>query len=1105
MKLNAISLAMSRSWLPHKFLLVMKLTTLLLIVTFLHCSAEGFSQNVNLNETNTPLTKVLQLINQQTGHVFFYDSKDVLNKTISIHVKDVSLTDALKMSLKGTSLTYKIVNNTIVLQLNDEAAVQLKRPAAVPIPVSGKVTDQNNLPLPGVNVRIKGKKGGAVTDTNGNFKIEVEDNNAVLVFSYVGFVTQELPVTTSMSVVLAADQSKLAEVVVVGYGTQKKLNLTGSVEMIGASQLENRPTQDVSNLLTGLVPGLTVVQNSGQPGRDGGTLRIRGIGTLGNNDPLVIVDGVESTYSNMDPNDIESISILKDASASAIYGVRAANGVLLITTKRGKTGRTVINYSNYFGAQNAIRTPKFLGSADYATLYNEALVNDGGTALYSATEIQKFRDGSDPDHYANSDWVNALFSESGFVQNHSLSMNGGSEKTRYNLSFGYLDRDGLIKNTGSDRYSFRINLDQDVSKRFKVGLNLSAIRQQVTDPSMTVDDLTYRAYRQNPTSTIRYSNGNWGGYPYSDNPVAAAAVGGSGLSTNDRVLGTVNAEYELLKGLKIKGVASITDNKNKTHQFNKSYQLFNDTIPTTTIRSGVSEARTENLETNLQAFLDYTHTFGKDHNFKALLGYNQISDSYDEIYATVLDLPSTNTVDQLSGGDKSTLTNDGYADDYRLRSFFGRLNYNYKEKYLLEANFRYDGTSRFPKNNRYAFFPSFSAGWNLTKEEFFPAVSWIDNIKLRGSWGRLGNQEIGNYAYLPSYALGVNYTFGGNLASGIAENSSLANTNITWETTTETNAGVDADFFKGKLSFTGEYYSRNTSDILLSLPQPSVLGGSPPTVNAGSVSNKGYDLIVRHRNQLGKFGYWVNANFAYVKNKITDLAGGDTPGRSVGDPVNNIYGYVAKGLFQSQQEIDTAPSQVSQFGGTSPGDIRYADISGPNGVPDGKIDTYDRKSLGSNFPAVTYGFQLGASYESFDFSVSAQGVGKVQSYLSQQAIQPFYNSGKVLVDHLDTWTPQNPDATFPRLSLNNASRNYNTNSFFVYNASYLRIRNIQVGYSLPKNVLNKLKVQRLRFYFSVDNPFLFTSYKIYDPEAPQTNGNYYPQVTTITGGLNLTF
>lgn len=1086
---------------------------------------------ISISFKNTPIQQVFAAIEAKADVVIMYENTGTLKKAkTTISVKNMKVADILDLLLKEHALKWNIRENIIRVEAKKASQAGLLQPTASSFatasPVSepfvlsikGIILSPDGEPLAGASVRIKGTNSGVSSDAAGRFTIEA-DPGQTLIVSFTGYKEKEITITANMpsqllSVTLERADVTMEELVVIGYGTQKKVNLTGSVETVSEKQIANRAQPDLSNLLTGQVPGLTIVQNSGQPGRDGGTIRIRGIGTLGNNDPLVIVDGVEASYSNIDPNDVESVSVLKDASASAIYGVRAANGVLLITTKRGKTGKPTLSYSNLFGFQKATRLPSYANSADYAFLYNEALVNDGGSRLYTDEEIEKYRNGSDPDNYPNSDWVGSLFSESGFQQNHHLGINGGSRDSRYNISLGYLDRGGLVANTSNQRYALRVNFDQDISRRFKVKVNLAASRQSITDPSMNLGDLVHRAYRESPTVAIKFSNGNWGGYPYDHNSTAIARDGGYQKTVNNIFTGSLNAEYELVKGLKLRGIAAATNNNYKYHGFTKNLQLYDFDVVTTSVRSYVGDARSETLDINLQAFLDYQRSFHDIHNVTALLGYNQISTTYDDLTGGIYDLPN-NSLDQLNAGNKATVLNSGYASDYRLRSYFGRFGYNYKERYLLEANFRYDGTSRFPENNRFGFFPSFSAGWNIAKERFFPATSWIDNIKLRGSWGRLGNQEIGNYAFLPTYALGVNYTFGGVLTPGVAENGSLANEIIRWETSTETNIGIDAEIFKGKLSFTAEYYDRKTDDILLNLPQPSILGGYPPTVNAGSVSNKGFDFILRHQNKIGQVGYWVNANFSYVKNKITDLAGGDTPGRSVGDPVNNIYGYVALGLFQTQDEVNNAPDQSATFGGAQPGDIRYLDFSGPDGVPDGVINSYDRKSLGSSFPSKSYGFQLGANYKQFDFSLSGQGVADVANYLGGQAIQPFPNSGKVLNAHFDRWTPENPDAAFPRISLSAASRNYGSiNSFFVRNASYLRIRNIQAGYNLSAS-LKKLNISKLRIFVNVDNPFLFTSfYDDFDPEAPAyptvgwlsyAAGNYYPQVTIYSAGLNITF
>ncbi|QEK51064.1 TonB-dependent receptor [Pedobacter aquae] len=1087
-----------------------------LFVLILQLQADELkAQRLSLSARQTSLEDVLKQFKTQTSYDFLYNP-DLVEKyglPVTLDNKNMDVEEALvKIFQNQPYLSYVIDQKTVIIRPKKETSnstliIQL-------IEVKGKITDDKGDPLPGATVGIKGTTSGVVTDINGMFTLKAVNPQSILVITYTGFTTEEIQINgrTQLVIVLKQDIQTLKELVVVGYGTQKKVNVTGSVETVSSKMLENRPATDVSNLLTGQVPGLTVIQNSGQPGRDQGTIRIRGIGTLGSgNDPLIIVDGVESTMFNVDPNDIDNISVLKDASASAIYGVRAANGVIIISTKRGLAGKTNITYNGYTGFQQATRLPKFLGSVDYALLLNEAIINDGGIARYTEEEIEKFRNASDPVNYPNSDWVNGLFSESGLQQNHHLGLRGGTEVSKYALSFGFLNRGGLIPNTSSDRYALRANFDQDFSKKFKISLNLSGTRVETDDPSISVFDLVHRAYREPPVVPIQYAPGIWGAYMNEHNSIAQAKEGGYRKEINNKFISTLSGQYEIIKGIKLRGLAGVTNqwtNLNTQAKTLNLYNAYDDVLQTYPVarsfRSFFSADRSETLELNLQSFLDYEHTFNSVHNLKVLLGYNQISTKTNWIGANIFDLIS-NDLDQLDAGNADTETNYGSAIDYSLRSYFTRLNYNFKEKYLLEFNLRYDGTSRFPATNRWGWFPSFSAGWKISDETFFPEFNWLDNLKFRGSWGQLGNQEIGNYGFISTYVPGVNYSFGGQLVPGIAEKgtlpgTSLFNRRIRWETTSITNIGFDAEFFKGKLSLTGEYFVRNTDDILLPIDQPFILGVfGNPTVNAGAVSNEGFEFVARHQNKIGVVNYFVNGNFSYVRNEITDLGGRDGPGRAIGDPIQNIYGYVADGLFNSQEEVYNYPSQAV-LGSAAPGDIRYKDLNG-----DYLIDAKDRKSLGSYFPKINYGLQMGVIYKNFDASIAAQGVGEVYNLLSGQATHPFVNGAKALDMHLNRWTPENLNAAYPRLSLATASRNTVPNSFFLQNASYLRIRNLQVGYTLPKGVLKQLKLERFRLYFSADNPLLITSFEGFDPEAPLGDGNYYPQVMTITGGLNINF
>ena len=968
--------------------------------------------------------------------------------------------------------------------------------------ITGKVVDAAGMPIIGANIMEKGTLNGTITDLDGNFSLEVKPG-AVLLVSYIGYNEQAIPVgeTTVFNLRLTEDTQHLEEVVVVGYGTQKKVNLTGSVSNVKADLMENRTSSSPVNMLTGNVAGVTIVQNSGQPGADTGTLRVRGVGTLGNSEAMVIVDGVESSMNNVDPNDIENISVLKDAAASSIYGVRAANGVILVTTKKGKVGKPVVSYNAYVGWQSETRMPKYLNAYDYGVLINEAYTNDGLNPLYTQEQLDKFRNHSDPDHYADSDWLGELLSENGLFHNHHLSVNGGTKDIKYSISFGYHDKDGLIPNTNYNKFNVRSNIDAKINNRLDISLNLAAYRSRQVEPAEGMANIIHYAFRETPVTPIQFSNGNYGLFKNEHNSVASARNSGLSKVYNNNFVGSAAFGYKIIDGLTLRGNASTTFNLSDSHTFLKSMKFYSadSTEPTRVTRSQAAERDNKMLEVNLQAFLDYAKTFGKN-DVKALLGYSQLYNQVKILGASRKDLPLNNHLGEINAGDITTQETEGTKLEYALRSVFARVNYAYDNRYLLEANIRYDGTSRFPEDKRFGAFPSFSAAWRISEEDFFN-VSWMDNLKFRASWGMLGNQEIGDYAFYNTYLFGQNYNFGNNLAPGVSINPTMANTHITWEKTNQLDLGIDADFFGGKLGFVGDFFIKNTKDILLQLPIPDIVGVQPPMQNAGKVRNVGVELQLTHNNQINDFRYNVTANFSYVKDEITDLSGGDIPGQSVGDPINNIYGLVCEGMFNSQEEIDAHAPQVW---GAVPGDLKYADID-KNGV----VDQNDRVSLGSYFPKINFGLRLGMEYKGFDFSALLQGAAAVKGIVKPEIGRAFYNGGKATEDHLDRWTPENHDASYPRVSMASSNRNWNTSSFWAQDASYVKMRNMQIGYTFPKSVLGKSGVSRLRLYCSIDNLFTITGFDGADPEAAFLNngyrGSYYPLTRNYSFGVNLSF
>ena len=771
----------------------------------------AFSQNITLKTGNVTVKEAMEQLKKSSGYSFVFSSVDVnTQKRVSVSVQNASIEEAVKQILAGQKgLNYEVRGKKIIIQRDMDNAPALKEE------IKGKVLDIAGNPIIGATVKEEGTSNGTITDFDGNFTLEAT-KNGVLEISYIGYKSQQIPIKgrNMLAVTLTEDLEQLDEVVVVGYGSQKKVNLTGAVSTVNAKMLENRTGSDPFNMLTGQIPGVTIVQNSGQPGADMGNLRVRGIGTLGNADAMVIIDGVESSINNVNPNDIASISVLKDAAASSIYGVRAANGVILITTKRGVVGKPTVSYNGYVGWQDACRLPKYLDSYNYALLLNEAYRNDGANAPYSQENLQTIKDGSDPDHFANSNQVDAVLSERGIFHNHHLSVVGGKEEIKYSLAAGFYKKDGLMPNMSYNRFNIRSNIDSNINDRLDVLLNISASRDdrmapathKVSNPDTDLWNIMYHAFRESPLTPIRFQNGNYGLYLNEHNSVAEANLSGVSHTYNSYFQGNAGFSYKIIDGLTFKGNAAATFNLQDVYVDQKKMDFYTaeSTEPIKSTRSMVSNQDKKSLEINLQAYLDYSKSFGK-HLVKGLLGYSQIHNEYRLLKALRKDLPTNNSLGEIDAGDVTTQETSGNSVAYALRSVFGRINYGFDDRYLFEANLRYDGSSRFPKNNRFGLFPSFSFGWRISEEDFFKA-DFVDNFKLRASWGQLGNQEIDDYLFYNTYSFGYDYSFGNTLFSGISINDVMANTAIIWEKTDQIDVGIDADLWGGKLSFTGDFF-----------------------------------------------------------------------------------------------------------------------------------------------------------------------------------------------------------------------------------------------------------------------------------------------------------
>ncbi|QEC52499.1 SusC/RagA family TonB-linked outer membrane protein [Anseongella ginsenosidimutans] len=974
--------------------------------------------------------------------------------------------------------------------------------------ITGTVTDaQTGEGLPGVSVVLKGTNIGTATDVNGHYELDYSRTalENVLVFTFLGYVSQEEQTGSrqTINVQLKKDITGLEEVVVIGYGTQRKVNLTGSVSTVSGEDLARRPVGQTTAALQGMVPGLTVTQRSGQPGKDGGNVRIRGIGTTGDSNPLVILDGVESSLNNVDPNEIESITVLKDAASAAIYGARAANGVILITTKRASAKGFSVNYNTYGGWQTPTDMPDIVGALDHMEMMNEAYTNTGRAPLYSAEYIEEYKSQgpSNRDRYPNTDWQDLTLKDNAFMQSHYLAVNAGNEKIRVLGSLSYLDQEGIIPNTGFKRYNLRLNSDIKFSDKFTTALDVFLRRTDLEEPTVGTGYVFHWMRRIPANQAGILSNGLYGEGWNGDHPLARARDGGM---RNQQILSAI-----LNMNVKFKPVQWLTAEVNYAPKFNEPHTTaFSNIIqtyrwdfsPSYAIpgRNSLTEEFSRDWYNNLRASVTYDNLLADKHQVTVLAGFQREDQSSNFIraYREVFQLPE---YQEINSGNEENQQTAGSGSHWALQSFYGRINYNYKEKYLFEANGRYDGSSRFATGNKYAFFPSVSAGWRISQEPFMSGIGHVvTDLKLRASWGRLGNQNIGLYPFAAFVDIGnSNYVFGEQVTTGAALND-MANPTIRWEETEVSDIGLDLNLWS-KFTLTADYYYRKTSGILLRLDIPTMIGLTAPFQNAGVVENRGWELSMNYRDRLGSFDYGVSFNLSDVRNKVLDLKGIRRTGRQVsweGHPIDAFYGYQAIGFFQDAADVENSPEQ---FGNVAAGDLKYRDLNN-----DGVINTEDQAIIGSNIPRYTYSANIDLGYKGIDLSVFLQGVGKVDGFLYGQGIMPFFTGGTVQEQHKDRWTPENRDAAFPRFAFNENNNEQNSD-FWMKSAAYLRLKNIQLGYTFPASLL-KGKVERLRIYVSGQNLFTVEDFwQGYDVEAPASDGAWYPQMKTYSLGLDVKF
>lgn len=971
--------------------------------------------------------------------------------------------------------------------------------------VNGTVSDEFG-PVAGASVVVKGTTNGTVTDMDGKFSLSVK-NGDIIVISFIGYVTQEIQFTgqSNLAVQLAEDTQRLDEVVVVGYGVQKKANLTGSVASIDAEAIESRSVASVSAALAGQIPGVTAIQSSGAPGSQNASITIRGSNSINGGSPLVIVDGVPGSMNTIDPQDIESLTVLKDAASSAIYGVQAANGVILITTKKGQRGQKArVNYSGSVAWASPVALLDFLGAADYAELYNEATLNENPDAVLMFTEqdIENYRNGTLP----STDWYKESFKSHAMETYHNLSISGGSEKTNYNASIGYTRQDGLIDANKYDRFNGRVSVDSDINKWLKVGLNVSGYRGILNDAWVGYSSIRQYSNRISPTYSIYNEDGTYN-YMGLDNPVAYANMNtGYTRQTDEQINATPYLQVNILPELSVKALFSVRHDSRNNEGFKRlmEYGTGNNTYS-----SGDREAYQYYYDWNwytTQVLINYNKTFGK-HTIGGLLGFEQEEYIYKYTTANRKGGGNDELEESLNTLDASSQTNSNGGYETARRSYFGRIQYDYSDKYLFEFNLRADASSVFPSNNRWGYFPSVSAGWRMTEEEFMKGIDWLSNLKLRVGWGQTGNNELSAsdvYPSISTYSYG-SYMFGNSLYSTVYE-TRYVNENLQWATVTNYEAAVEAGFLNNQLGFELAFYRKNTDDMLLYLPVQGVLGMSAPAQNAGSVRNTGFDLNIFHNKRINKdFSYAINLNLAYVKNEITNMSEteGEDPNDSSqwfleGYPIGSFYGYVANGYFNTEEELESYPKRL---GTETLGDIKYLDLD-KNGVIDGN----DRTVIGQDFPSWTGGLNITLFYKDFDFSAFFQGAFDVDGYYTGEQAYAFFNSGKVLERHLDRWTPTNHDASYPRLT-RSSQTNFVESSFWIQDASYVRLKNISLGYNLPKVATDFLGIEKAKVYIAGDNLLTFTGLDGIDPEAPASNnrGAYYGNMKKVTLGLKVTF
>lgn len=1095
-----------RLWFS-KLLILMKLIAILLTVVLLQASSSTYGQKVTIHKNNISLSNVFKELKEQTGYKFLYDNLDIIGLPgFSLNIKDATVEEALDNAFKDSPFSYKIFGNTVVIKKENLPTQQevLKQSF-----VRGKVIDEDGNAISNVTVRVKESSTTSVTDEYGEFRIPVSPDDRILVISSIGFDTKEVAINGREAVIVTLIEKNIGlhDVVVVGYGTQRRADITGAVSSVNVEDLEGAPVRSVDQMLQGRVAGVSFVQNSGMPGA-GSAVRIRGGNSInGSNEPLYVIDGVpifvnsNSDGFSLNPlnsiatADIKSIEVLKDASATAIYGSRGGNGVVLITTHRGSVGGSKITFDAYAGLQQETKRYSLLNAKQFETLANEASLAEGGPYMY------------DPSlNPVNTDWQDGLFRAQAPIQNYQLSISGGNEQTQFLTTFTAFDQDGIIRSSDLKRYSLRVNADHKIKEKVKLGTSLtfsnvetnrvnsgSLFSMLTTAPNLPVFQ---------PDGSYTQYNNNGIGF---NNPIALLE-GYKNFHKVFRGIGNAHLSAEIIEGLTLKTLWALDGT------FNKSDSYMPQSVYSGSLTGGnASVATNQNLTWLNENTATYKKDFGK-HRLDALLGFTQQTARYEALSASASGFLNDNTGSNdlgLGNPEQVNLPSSSTAN-WTVLSWLGRLNYGFDDRYLVTLTGRYDGSSRFGKNNRWGFFPSAAFAWRAIEEEFVRNLNVFSNLKIRASYGLTGNQDgIGNYPALDLWDA-ANYAFGGKIVNGITP-IQIMNRNLKWESTLQSDIGIDMGFFENRLTITADAYYKKTNDLLLSVTVPASSGFTSGIKNVGSLQNKGLELTINGTPVTGPLDWNVGFNISWNKNEILDLgvedeiipSGMSTALLKVGEPVGNFLGYVSDGLFQNFEEI-----MQSAQPGARPGDVRFIDFDG-----DGLINANDRQVLGNAQPLFFGGLQNSFNYKNLEFSFFLQYVYGNELYnVNTSTLENLTGLQNQRTDVLDRWSSENTNTIIPRAT--NVKPQGEAYDRYVEDGSYLRIKNAQLAYSLPSHLFRNIGVSTVRIYANAQNLFTFTNYSGLDPEVSRYasdnvrqgyDSGAYPTVHTYTFGITVGF